>query len=158
MNARDFLHTATDQINLANGVPVSLVAEAEYTVPAGYVGVWRGFSFTSSNPVVFIPQGDASLDAAFFDSVLTSLFVNNIVVPDYENMQLGQTVNFQLPTFVIGNEGVIFKIRATATQDYLDAVGESLFRFIFYGQNLITRGLPTRFEIASQHETGPIGG
>lgn len=151
INARDFLHTATDNIALPNGEPeLKLRAVANYQVPQGYTGVWRGFSFEPSGYLVYGGLDDDSI----FTDVKCTLLVNGIIIPDYENMLLGQDAEFNMPTFVIGNEGQIFTIRIDVTNDYLNNVGDIFYRFTLYGQNLLTRGLPKQFEIATQDKSG----
>lgn len=151
MNARDFLVTGTDTILFANGGPAKKRAEFFYTVPSGYTGVWRNFSYTPND--FFVPPPQDTLE---FDGIKITLLRDNVVIPDFESMQLGQSAGFT-PCFVIGVEGTQFTIRLDVSDAYLSEVGDATYLFSINGTNLLTRGLPPEFEIASQESTGQRG-
>ena len=151
MNARDFLRTGTDDVQFANGGPAKKRAEFSYTVPEGFTGVWRTFSYTP-NDFFVAPPGN-TLE---FTGITTTLLINNIAVADYSNIQLGQEATDK-PCFVIGNGGDVFTLRIDITDAYLSEVGEATYLFTIYGQNLLTRGFPKEFEVASQYQTGSRG-
>lgn len=158
INGRDFLFTGTDSFQAALEQP-SPVIEVSYTVPGGYTGVWRKFSVTPA----FIPsfgRGE-KLNGQIFEQIKYTLLVNQTVVPDYEDMSLGEVVNmFNLDTFVLGLEGQTFTVRATyGIQVAIGACGLNNNFHVnvgIYGNNLLTRGLPLAFQIASQTETGSV--
>ena len=159
INARDFLVTSRVSFNV-DSEATSASVTASYTKPGGYIGVWRQFSV---EPCVVASFSYSSQQAGEqFSNILYTLLVNGTVVPEFEDMALGQVVNmFDLQTWVLGLENQTFEVKIT----YLDtalydvAVGfdnDYFFNVGFYGQSLLVRGLPLPFEIASQTETGSV--
>lgn len=156
INARDFLHTT--ELGIVYDVEQDIYqGEVSYTVPAGYYGVWRSFSVEPARMVIF--AGSEVTSGNSLRSVTYTLLTNGNVVPDYEGMLLGQTVErFALDTFVLANELETFTVRLRLSTALALTVETDPVRYIvsFYGQNLLTRGLPKAFQIASQRQTGNI--
>jgi hypothetical protein len=158
INARDFLVTKAVSFTVAAELEIATV-EANYTIPGGFIGVWRGFGVEPGVTIAY--SLDDQQTGYVFTSIKYTLLINDVVVPDYENMALGQVVNnMDLKTWVLGLEQQTFTVRIIYDQTLGDiAVGDTndmFFNVHFYGQNLLTRGLPLPFEIASQEATGSV--
>lgn len=162
INARDFLQTRVGTMEIDTGDPPSIKLENEYryTVPEGYVGVLRGFSYSAS---VYTERSLSSLDNGDFSApVASTLLIDSLIVPDYESMDLGQSANFQIPTFVIALAGQTFILRTVHDASIITAIHAALggrdsvinTRATLYGQILLSRGLPSQFEIMSQNWSG----
>lgn len=157
INARDFM--VTQKVSMPVSLEVAnLVTSASVTVPGGYVGVWRNFSVVPA--ILPSPAISGLEDGSDFGNVQYTLTVNDTVVPEYEDMQLEHAVNqFELETWVLGLQNQRFSvvIRWTSVTDAIACVGNggNIFFFVtFYGQNLLTRGLPLPFQIATQDQGG----
>lgn len=156
INARDFLHTGTDFIRQGNGLPEKTIMTLEYTIPQGFVGVWRGFRF---EPPLFVAFTDTEKRAGDeINAVTVTLFIDNIIVSDYSNLVFGQSADIELSTFVVANAGQKFKLQLTVSAKVLSLVASgsdtASYRMEIFGNNLLTRGLPTPFEIATQNTSG----
>jgi len=165
VNARDFVFSNVDNVakevlpNGGPGSPEKSTPQAAYIVPAGFTGVLRGFAF---EPAVFAGFTSAEKCAGDeINSVKASLFINNIVVPDFQNIPCGQSINRLFPTFVVAGEGQTFKLILSVSTTLINriAVGNGagnpcFYKITLYGNNLLTRGMPTPFEIASQNMSG----
>jgi len=158
VNARDWKQTETPTLLLAVGNPPPIqTITMEYTVPLGFVSVLRGFQFIP-RIIPAIPLNATT--SAYFDWVTVSILVNNIVQQDYNNLKFGPVMDKAQDTFVIANELQIITLKVTFAASFLDAqklVGNfetTPVLLQMYGNNLLTRGLPTPFEIATQVKSG----
>ncbi len=159
INARDFNKTVGANFVVDLGDPSSTRVTVEYTVPAGYTGVWRGFAVEPAYVVAF--DDIARDNGEVFTDIKYTLLVNDTVVPDYEDMELGAVVNpYDFPTWVLGLEqqtfGVFINYEIDAGIAAVGNGGTLYFNVMFYGNNLLTRGLPLAFQVASQTETGSV--
>jgi len=158
INARDFLHTGLDFVELQFDGTKKATATLEYTVPDGFTGVLRGFRFSPSIIAAF--SADERRAGDEFNAVKASLFIDGSNVPDYTDMLLGQAASFTIPTFVIATSGQKFILSVTVSQSYLvktvfgSATGKADFLLELSGNNLLTRDIPPAFEIATQNFTG----
>lgn len=168
INGRDFMHTEIAAItaDLDNTGGDILTANFSFTIPQGFVGVLRGFSyqpdvFAEFAPDFFIQTNDTSTPT--FVPVTSSLLINELTVPEYDSMDLGQAVEPFFPTFALGLGGQQFKLRITYDRDVavgavcsVDNLKTFGVRGQLYGNLLLSRGLPRQFEIATQQYSGRI--
>ncbi len=157
INARDFLKTEQVSFTVDLGDPNSTRTVAQITVPGGYVGVWQKFSIEPGFVTGLSTQRRESITA--FTSYSYTLLLNGTVVPGYEDMNLGPVVNtFDLPTWVLGLENNTFGLSIIySIEAGIEAVGNGndlFFNVTFYGNELLTRGVPLPFQIATQVQSG----
>jgi len=157
VNARDFKVTSIKMLSTAGGgVPQTLTAD--YTVPLGYTTVLKGFQFVPH--VMLEPRLDEAT-SFIYDMVDVTLLINDIVQQDYNNLKFGPFMDLAQETFLIASELQIITLKCVFSSDYLNVLGDYPFGIEdspvllqLYGNNLLTRGLPTPFEIATQIKSG----
>jgi len=116
------------------GVAVS----GAFTIPKGYVGVLRSFTFTA----------DPVLDL-LCSEVLITILVNNFPQDGYTNMELGSDIGGEeIPTFILVREGQ----RITLKYDNSTAApGISILVCArFYGNLLLNTGVPIEYQIGNE--------
>jgi len=116
------------------------IRTATYTVPPGQVGILRSFRYQ------LLPQVQQPGVAAV---VTSTLFVNSIAVPDYQNMTLGQSMVEPFPCHVLGAAGHVFKLKVDVP-DGLIAVGDSAVVVYFYGNMLLAKQVPLPYEVGEE--------
>lgn len=153
INARDFMVTEYQLVQNPNGGAGNQTLSLLYTVPAGFTGVLRRFSF---EPAVYGAFTDDEKRAGTeWDGVLVSLKVQGINVSDYQDMMLGQSADILMNTFVLASEGQIIELILKYNTTMIQRMGDNTAVLMrLYGNNLLTRGLPTPFEIATQIKSG----
>ncbi len=153
INARDWMVTEYQLVSLPNGSAGNQTLNLSYTVPAGFTGVLRRFAF---EPSIFAAFTDNEKRAGEeWDGVLVSLKVQGINVPDYQNLMLGQSADILMDTFVLASEGQIIElVLKYSNKMVLNMQDFTAVLMRMYGNNLLTRGLPTPFEIATQIKSG----
>lgn len=158
INARDWKITTVGLLNRdGDGAPATQTLSATYNVPAGYVGVMRGFQF-SPRIVPWIPLDNTTNES--FDWVTVTILVNNIVQADYDSLKFGPTMDRPQEVFVLAGETQTLTIQVNFLASFIR--GQSIFENFettpvllqMYGNALLTRGLPTPFEIATQIKSG----
>lgn len=164
INGRDFLHTQKLTITADAMTPASsiLTATAEFEIPQGFTGVLRGFSYQPHIVVEFTNTFYVDTETVSFVPITSTLLIDELVIPDYNLMDLGQSVEFNLPLFSIATAGQKFKLRLTYDVDVAIAaicvMGAKTFHIStqLYGNLLLSRGLPREFEIATQNFSGSV--
>lgn len=135
-DTRDFLVVSTVAEPAAPGTTV-----LDFEVPQGLIGFLRGFRFQ----LFAVPAVESPL------SFRTSLTVDGVIVPDYNDMGLGPVQDDFVPTFVIANSlqriGARFQIAAAF-------VGLNLI-FEFYGQFKLSDGRPAKDQVGNS-QGGPL--
>jgi len=141
INSQDFMSMATPNFVVGNGNPEVSVISHSFLIPQGRTGVLHGFSLSANQLIT--PGAGRNI----FDEFLTTLFLDGSPVTNYIEMPLGLQTN-TLPTEVIGNAGQIFTIQTRwAEPDFGSTVQANIvLQFTLYGQLLLTRGLPTKWE------------
>lgn len=137
-DTRDFLILA-----IVAEPPAPGTAVFDFQVPEGLVGFLRGFRYLL-HPV---PATAGPL------SFRTSLTLDGVVVPDYNDMGLGPVQDDFVPTFVIANQlqriGATFRITGAFTAPATDLV------FQFYGQFKLADGRPAKDQVGNT-QGGPL--
>lgn len=158
VNAWDFHSVGSGILNPGNGSAVDTLTFT-HTIPNGYIGILRGFKYKALALAGFRAVSfDNNTD--FFDIFSITLLNDNIIVPNFEQMKLGQVANVMIPTHVIGNENKSFTLKLEASDYYMNTVINALLTsnmrvsFELYGNHLLSRGLPVNFENISQTTTG----
>lgn len=152
VNARDFTETRFQTIAVPFSDPGILVANFDYFIPGGYVGVLRGFHYELETPV-------ATADR---NTVRCSILVNDIIQLGHENMLLGQVNPKPVgqPCFILAPLGGKLTLRLLLVGDDLvdGGLSELPIYVELYGNLLLTQGVPLPFEIANLARIQPLGG
>jgi len=155
INGRDWRVTSYPTVTLPQGEATVNIA-ATYTVPEGFVSVWRRFLFQTVIGINVPPDDLVGGIATFFPKI--SLFVDNVVVPDYGDLQYGPNgMTTEDDTFILAQAGQTLKLQAVVTLDWTSLysqAGAVPFQMLMYGQNLLSTGKPLPFEIATQIKSG----
>jgi hypothetical protein len=157
VNARDFKVTDVQTLNGDNDAnPPAQTLDVDYEVPLGFVGVLRGFQF---QPFVVPNSPIKNTNDNVFNWVEVSILINGIVQQDYSQLKFGATMDRAQEIFIVASELQIITLRVKFLSAFI--LAQSLVvlettpvRLEMYGNNLLTRGLPTPFEIATQVKTG----
>lgn len=94
------------------------------------------------------------------NAVASLKLVNNIVQADYDSLKFGPTMDRPQEVFVLAGETQTLTIQVNFLASFIR--GQSIFENFettpvllqMYGNALLTRGLPTPFEIATQIKSG----
>lgn len=158
----DFQHTqCIDAVWIADGVHDATFVEvfgggivtAEFLVPDNTIGVLREFRYTLSPSFLNIVVEGATC------WLQTDIFLDNVVVKQYNQMFFPTFMVDRFPTFVIADERQLIKLRFTLTAadeggviTLIDTalIGrEFLVMVEFYGNIILKSGIPKEFEIAN---------
>jgi hypothetical protein len=153
INGRDWMLTEYQLVQNPNGGAGNQTLTLQYVVPPGFTGVLRRFAF---EPSIFGAFTDTEKRAGTeWDGVLVSLKVQGINVPDYQNLMLGQSADILMDAFVLAGEGQTLELVLKYSSAMITKMGDDTAVLMrMYGNNLLTRGLPTPFEIATQIKSG----
>lgn len=160
VNARDFYTTGQGFFQFGTGA-VSSFSEISLThnVPQGYAGIIRGFKFRAVNPFLW-PSNESRFDE-FNNLIAVTLLRDDIIIPGYAELTLGQVQNDLIPIHYVVRENKSFTMRLKASNYYMTAINSLIgpfrpfyFSMELYGNELLSRGLPTEFENMSQTLTG----
>ena len=147
INARDFL--VTQKVNygftLPNGGPGSTeLGVATFTVPQGYTGYLREFSWE----ILGMFEG---ADVFPLNAYIT---VNDVPVPNYDDLRYltGRFKNDRAPCYIPALAGqtiqIILEPNTDGSEFHVDVI------FYMHGNLLLTRGLPLPYESTSQPARG----
>lgn len=169
INTRDFLHTDVQPMMKieAGETPTAFTLEVNtsFPVPQGYTGVLRGFSYEADVIADFVFLTIIDPTKLGFIPVKSTLLVDELRVPDYVEMDLGQSVDSFMPTFVLANPGQNFTLRLLYDIDLANAllpdgvvpdISQVNIHMQLYGNLLLSRGLPKQFEISTQNYSGRV--
>lgn len=131
VNMRDFL--AAPELTDAEGPVFPGTVELAYTVPQGYTGFLRGFRFVT-DPLV----------PALLRDVRITLLVDDIIVPDFQNLPLGSFQAAFQECFVIGRANQRFILRAVSALVIPADVTAIAF---LYGHLRLTDGRPASYDV-----------
>ena len=158
INARDF--KVTDIITLkgdGNPVPVAQTLQSNYTVPLGFVSVLRGFQFQP----YMIPDAkiENTVNNDVFNWTEVTLLINGINQDGYSQLKFGSIMDDPQEIFIIASELQVITFQVKFLSNFIKAQGTvpvetTPVMMQMYGNNLLTRGLPTPFEIATQSKSG----
>ena len=134
LNARDFLEVQKSRFHYvaANGSSFADPAIATFTVPEGYLGILREFSWTIEDNSI-LP-----------DNIYIT--IDDMPVPNYTNLRY-LTNNFmgRAPCYILANAGQTIQI--VMRQNSLPTSPmDTDVTFYMHGNLLLLRGLPTPFE------------
>ena len=139
-----------------DGAPAEQTLTISQQVPAGFTGVLRGFQFTPK----MIPEIPLeSLTNEFFDLTRVTILVNGIVQQDYNQLKFGAIMDRPQEVFIVAGELQIISMEVVFSASFIRSqsilpVETTPVLLQLYGNNLLTRGLPTPFEIATQIKSG----
>ena len=158
----DFQHTqCIDSVWIADGTHDATFVEvfgggivtAEFQVPQNTVGVLREFRYTLSPSFLNIVVEGATC------WLQTDIFLDNVVVKQYNEMFFPTFMADRFPTFVIADERQLIKLRFTlnpadegGTITLIDTalIGREFLTMVeFYGNIILKSGIPKEFEIAN---------
>lgn len=149
VNARDWEFFGGEEISGSD--ETTNVVTLGFQVPEGFVGVWRQFRVYPREPIYRVWD-----DGFSFPTV--SLFVDNIAVPNFTDLDYGLYMTKKQDTWVLANAGSTFTLQYTFPPLILSPGVSMPFRLEMYGQLLLTRGLPLAFEVMSQQLSGSLKG
>jgi len=161
VNGRDFYITGREFFNWNSSFPTLNIDTISLTrnVPNGYVGILRGFRFGAFSPLAFPANESRYPDMG--ELITATLLKDNVIIPGYDNIQVGQIQNELIPVHSLVNENKTFTIKLKASNYYMEAINEHIgfnipyyFSIEMYGNELLSRGLPLEFENMSQTSTG----
>lgn len=163
IHSREFVKT--EKVPYFYGSSSEPYAEMDYIVPSGYTAILRGFSYRPTLTLIW-----SGWDLGYgspLDAVTMSILIDNVPVPDYENMIFGQDITDTIksgifPTHILIPPNKKLTLRLSASARYLDQLSLALgmagqnmqewydYQMTMYGNLLLSRGLPTEFEVMSQ--------
>lgn len=146
INARDFLVTDTDVIQEEEIANIDL--EFTFIIPAGHAGILRGFKATALAPLIAVLSDPSN--------VLTTLFVNDMPVPQYEDMILLPSATAFNPCHVVVDENQELKLRLRIAGSIGIFGSEMEYLVQFYGNLLVRTGRPVQYEQGNELPMKPI--
>jgi hypothetical protein len=147
INARDWVLNGRQTAIEAAG---NQVISVSYTVPDGYIGVWRTFICQPVIPIYF-PRTQFNA----LEEMTVNLYVDSVAVPDFNSINIYDGMRESMNVFALANSKSVFKLELLVPSTLLLGLGADLdFKMQMYGQLLQTRGMPLAFEIATQQFTG----
>lgn len=134
------------------------------TVSAGFIAILRKIKISLEFPVTLGVTGVVANAATDITAVIAALvptyklYVNNIVVPNYDALIYSADERY-VDTFVMASENQTISVEIYFSNAFLLAYNalsadpgfSAAVRVDMYGQELLARGLPLPFEVASQN-------
>jgi len=159
VNARDWTITAAPTITPDDALSTTETVTLDYTVPLGFTGVLRGFQFV---PKIEVDFDDGITTNPFFSLTTLSILINNIVQPDFNGLAYGAGMDAAQEIFIVASELQKITLSVTFNENYRQilkalTIETTPIFLIMYGNNLLTRGLPTAFEVGTQDTSGATG-
>lgn len=150
INARDFTDTQFRSVSIPASPTGPVVANFDFFVPGGYIGVLRGFHYENEAP-------SGSADRTTF---ACSILVNDIIQVGYENLLLGQVTPKPVdqPCFILAGLKGKITLRLIIDATMLGGVSDLPIYTELYGNLLLTKGVPLNFEIGNLGPISPLGG
>ena len=151
INAHDFYASGGTFVYAPIEVGGAAGAFFNYTVGEGYRAILRGYRYTIS-PIVIPVNGfiTNTITGKLYlgDPTTLDLQPNAIAVPDYNNLQHGQSVTTYQPCYVLAESGSTISLVLIFSGTYAAAMGDAgnSIQIEFYGNILLNTGRPLTFE------------